>query len=62
VLELRDLARRYGDVVALDGVSLTVEAGQRFGFVGLVSTQTRRPPPAEWNDALPGRRYTPACR
>jgi ABC-2 type transport system ATP-binding protein len=34
VLELRDLARRYGDVVALDGVSFTVEAGQMFGFVG----------------------------
>jgi ABC-2 type transport system ATP-binding protein len=34
VLELRDLARRYGDVVALDGVSFSVEAGQMFGFVG----------------------------
>jgi ABC-2 type transport system ATP-binding protein len=34
VLELRDLARRYGDVVALDGVSFSVESGQMFGFVG----------------------------
>jgi ABC-2 type transport system ATP-binding protein len=34
VLELRDLARRYGDVVALDGVSFSVEEGQMFGFVG----------------------------
>ena len=34
MLELRDLARRYGDVVALDGVSFTVESGQMFGFVG----------------------------
>jgi ABC-2 type transport system ATP-binding protein len=34
VLELRELARRYGDVVALDGVSISVEAGQMFGFVG----------------------------
>jgi ABC-2 type transport system ATP-binding protein len=34
VLELRELARRYGDVVALDGVSFTVGAGQMFGFVG----------------------------
>ena len=34
VLELTDLARRYGDVVALDGVSFTVGAGQMFGFVG----------------------------
>jgi ABC-type uncharacterized transport system ATPase subunit len=32
VLELRDLARRYGDVVALDGISFTVGAGQMFGF------------------------------
>jgi ABC-2 type transport system ATP-binding protein len=34
VLELRDLARRYGDVVALDGISFTVGEGQMFGFVG----------------------------
>jgi ABC-2 type transport system ATP-binding protein len=34
VLELRDLARRFGEVVALDGISFTVEAGQMFGFVG----------------------------
>jgi ABC-2 type transport system ATP-binding protein len=34
VLELRELARRYGDVVALDGISFSVEKGQMFGFVG----------------------------
>jgi ABC-2 type transport system ATP-binding protein len=34
LLELRDLARRYGDVVALDGISFTVGRGQMFGFVG----------------------------
>ena len=34
MLELRDLARRYGDVVALDGVSFSVAEGQMFGFVG----------------------------
>ena len=34
MLELRDLARRYGDVVALDGISFMVERGQMFGFVG----------------------------
>ena len=34
MLELRDLARAYGDVVALDGVSFSVPAGQMFGFVG----------------------------
>jgi ABC-2 type transport system ATP-binding protein len=34
VLELRDLARRYGDVVALDGISFSVGRGQMFGFVG----------------------------
>ena len=31
---MSDLARRYGDVVALDGLSFTVEPGQLFGFVG----------------------------
>jgi ABC-2 type transport system ATP-binding protein len=34
MLEVADLARRYGDVVALDGMSFTVEPGQLFGFVG----------------------------
>ena len=34
VLELTDLARRYGDVVALDGISFSVAPGQLFGFVG----------------------------
>jgi ABC-2 type transport system ATP-binding protein len=34
VLELQGLSRRYGDVVALDGLSFTVREGQMFGFVG----------------------------
>lgn len=34
VLELSDLAKRYGDVVALDGVSFAVEPGQLVGFLG----------------------------
>ena len=34
MLELTDLARRYGDVVALDGISFSVAPGQLFGFVG----------------------------
>ena len=33
-LELRDLSKRYGDTVALDGLGFTVDAGQVFGFVG----------------------------
>ncbi len=34
MLALIDVSRRYGDVVALDGVSLTVEPGQMRGLVG----------------------------
>ena len=34
MLEVIDLSRRYGDVVALDHLSFTVEPGQLFGFVG----------------------------
>jgi ABC-2 type transport system ATP-binding protein len=34
MLELRDLHRRYGDTVALDGLSLVVPQGEVVGFVG----------------------------
>jgi ABC-2 type transport system ATP-binding protein len=34
MLELIDLTRRYGRVVALDGLSFAVEQGQMLGFVG----------------------------
>ena len=34
VLEITDLRKRYGDTVALDGVSLAVEAGEVFGLLG----------------------------
>jgi len=33
-IELRDLTKRYGDLVAVDGVSFEVEAGEVFGFLG----------------------------
>ncbi len=33
-LEARDVVKRYGDVVALDGVSLRVEAGECIALVG----------------------------
>ena len=34
MLELEGLSKRYGAVVALDGLSFTVQPGQMFGFVG----------------------------
>jgi ABC-2 type transport system ATP-binding protein len=34
VLEIDGLTRRFGDVVALDGLSFSVEPGRLFGFVG----------------------------
>lgn len=34
MLELDHLTRRFGDLVALDGLSFAVEPGQMFGFVG----------------------------
>ena len=34
VLELDSVSKRYGDVVALDDLSLTVTPGQMYGFVG----------------------------
>ena len=34
VISATDLSKRYGDVLALDRVDLTVEAGETFGFLG----------------------------
>jgi ABC-2 type transport system ATP-binding protein len=34
VLELKDLRKQYGSVVALDGLSFSVPPGQVFGFLG----------------------------
>ena len=34
MLELDSVSKRYGDVVALDDLSLTVTPGQMYGFVG----------------------------
>ena len=34
VIEVEDLTKRYGDLVAVDGVSLRVEAGEIFGILG----------------------------
>ncbi|MEO6413568.1 MAG: ABC transporter ATP-binding protein [Pedococcus sp.] len=34
VVEIRDLTKRYGQLAAVDGVSLTVHRGEVFGFLG----------------------------
>jgi ABC-2 type transport system ATP-binding protein len=34
VLELIEVRRRFGDAIALDGLTFTVPAGQVFGFLG----------------------------
>src|SRR5215469_10202270 len=34
VLELLDLRRRFGETIALDGLSFSVPPGQVFGFLG----------------------------
>ena len=34
VVEIRDLTKKYGQLAAVDGVSLTVHRGEVFGFLG----------------------------
>lgn len=33
-IKIEDLTKRFGDVIALNNVSLTVEEGEIFGFLG----------------------------
>ena len=33
-IEVRGLVKRYGDIVAVDDVDLSVEAGDVFGYLG----------------------------
>jgi ABC-2 type transport system ATP-binding protein len=34
LIETENLTRRFGDLIAVDGVSLRVEDGEVFGFLG----------------------------
>ena len=34
LLEVRDISKRFGGFVALDGISLSVEKGERLGLIG----------------------------
>lgn len=34
IIELNDLTKRYGDLIAVDGLTLNIEAGAVFGFIG----------------------------
>jgi energy-coupling factor transporter ATP-binding protein EcfA2 len=49
VISATDLSKRYGDVLALHRVNLTVEAGETFGFLGSNSAGK-----STFTDILPG--------
>ena len=34
VIEVRDLVRKFGEIVAVDGIDLNVSEGEVFGFLG----------------------------
>ena len=42
VVSARQVVRRFGEVVALDGVSLTVRAGEIHGLLGRTAQARRR--------------------
>ncbi len=42
-IAVRGLTKRYGDVLALDGVDLEVPAGSVFGFLGPNARERPRP-------------------
>ena len=33
-IQINDLCKRFGDVIAVDGLNLTVKKGEIFGFLG----------------------------
>jgi ABC-2 type transport system ATP-binding protein len=43
IIDIQDLSKRYGDRTAVDGLTLSVQEGDIFGFVG-PSGQARQAP------------------
>ena len=55
-LHLRNLTKKYGELAAVDDLTLTIPAGSFFALLGasshsLVHPVAARPPPCEWSPA-----------
>lgn len=60
IVEVRNLVKRYGDVVALDHFDLRIEPGEIFGLLGRTARARRRPSIA-YCSCSPSTRATSAC-
>lgn len=60
IVEVRNLVKRYGDVVALDHFDLRIEPGEIFGLWAR-TVRARRRPSIAYCSCSPSTRATSAC-
>ena len=60
IVEVRNLVKRYGDVVALDHFDLRIEPGEIFGLSAR-TVRARRRPSIAYCSCSPSTRATSAC-
>jgi hypothetical protein len=52
-IELQALSKTFGEIRAIDRLTLTVRQGEIYGLLGPNATDLARPPPSTWSAGCP---------